>query len=98
MQDFLATNSTRALNVVANFIGLPKFAWRKLDIISNSVTQNLHETIDDLPVDRNVLTRLQTFYDSFPHTYYDHVHEHGFWGCRPNVGMSEVVSIGAKDE
>ena len=80
------------MNVVANFIGLPKFAWRKYEIVANSVSHNLHETIDDLPVDRSVLTRLQAFYNSLPHTYYDHVHEHGFWGCRPNVGMREDVN------
>ena len=81
----MLSNATRALNIVSSFIGLSKFNWKSLDIIAVNTVADVHETVDDLPVDKDVVAKLQAFYENHDHTYLDHVTQHGFWGCRPSM-------------
>ena len=87
-QDFLAQNSAKAMSIVSTFIGLPPIDWAMYDFIgNNTISHNLHETVDDLPVDKVVVQRIQAFYDSQPHSYYEHVRKHGYYGCRPDLAV-----------
>ena len=89
-QDFLAMNETRAMNVVANFIGLPKFIWSKYDefVGTNTYSNHLHETVDDLKMPEAIKTRLIGFYAAFTHHFFDYTEKYGYWGCAKD-GISD---------
>ena len=76
-------NETRAMNVVASFVGLPKFIWSKYDefVGTNTYSKHLHETVEDLNRPDAIKTRLIDFYAAFTHRYFDYTEKHGYWGC-----------------
>ena len=85
LQEYLAHNSTAALNLVSDFIGLDKYDWEQHHIVSFLTHGSLHETANDIPAPPELIARIKGFYDKFPHKYIDHVMANGFWGCRPAI-------------
>ena len=85
----LAFNSTQAMTIVSEFIGLEPFDWSRFDIVANAhSTTHFHETVDELPIAPSILTRMQAFYAKQPSKYYSMVRHTGYHGCHPEHGES----------
>ena len=85
-QDLLALNSTHALQVVSDFIGLDPVDWSAVSLVSrNSVSGKPHEEVDELPMSDATKARLRAFYDARSSVYLSYAARHGYWGCRPAI-------------
>ena len=84
-QDMLAFNSSEAMAVVSDFIGLVPIDWSRYNIVANAhSTTHFHETVDELPIEPAVLSRLQAFFATQPNKYYSMVRHSGYHGCHPD--------------
>ena len=71
---------------MTKFIGVDSMDWSDQHVVSYTTRgESILEPFDRQSIDDVTAERLRTFYDSQSHVYYDHVAQHGFWGCRPAI-------------
>ena len=81
--DFLFRNSTVAMGVVSDFIGLEPFDWGQFDIHANQGGYSKRNPDALKDVDPMVIAQLREFFARHGTKYYDLVSQHGYHGCRP---------------
>ena len=84
-QELLLNHKAEALTTVANFIGLPRFDWRKAEESrGHSAAPDGPDADENLPIEPRVLKRLQKFFAKHGTRWWDLVKAHGYHGCRPS--------------
>ena len=81
--DFLFSNSSDAMKIVSDFIGLEPFDWKQYDIHANQGGYSKRNPDALKDVDPDVVRQLREFFARHGSKYYDLVSQHGFHGCRP---------------
>ena len=78
--DFLRFKAPSALQLVGQFAGLSEHDWTSVGV----KYVHDHGAKPSLPISDPVQQRMRAFFQRHGSLYYDHVAEHGFWGCRPD--------------
>lgn len=77
--DFFRENTTKVLQLVTDFVGLPPHHWKNNSTCVNCVSNSINATSS------NVLQEIHEFYEKIGRKRYDFVKVHGYEGCLPNA-------------
>ena len=89
-------NFLHAMDVVTKFANLTDMNWESVDSSKthNSRTNLTMETTNDLAISNRTIELLEDFYAEHTSYYYDHVRQHGFFGCRPEIMLRSKRETG----